>query len=83
MTGEIPAAVELYPKLGLLDLSRNMFFGAIPEGLVNSIQIRYLFLNDNILSGEIPQALARCTDLDTTATFASSLGISSFTTGDD
>ncbi|XP_073018041.1 uncharacterized protein [Primulina eburnea] len=59
----IPAAFGRLTKLGLLDLSHNNLSDQIPEELGNLSMINYLFLNNNLLSGNIPRSLGKCTSL--------------------
>ncbi|XP_073018036.1 uncharacterized protein [Primulina eburnea] len=59
----IPAAFGRLTKLGLLDLSHNNLSDQIPEELGNLSMINFLFLDNNLLSGNIPRSLGKCTSL--------------------
>ncbi|XP_073296801.1 uncharacterized protein [Primulina huaijiensis] len=60
---KIPAAFGRLTKLGLLDLSHNNLSDQIPEELGNLSMINFLFLDNNLLSGNIPRSLGKCTSL--------------------
>ncbi|XP_073146423.1 uncharacterized protein [Henckelia pumila] len=59
----IPAALGRLTKLGLLDMSHNNLSDQIPEELGNLSMINFLFLDNNLLSGNIPRSLGKCTSL--------------------
>nr|ADD60668.1 putative somatic embryogenesis receptor kinase 1 [Oryza meyeriana var. granulata] len=54
ITGPIPTEIGRLANLKTVYLSRNKFYGEIP----NSVGLRYLRLNNNILSGPFPSTSA-------------------------
>lgn len=57
LSGEIPKGLKNLTSLFLLDLSQNALTGNFPEQIA-SMNLSVLNLNDNFLSGEVPQILA-------------------------
>ncbi|XP_057791422.1 putative leucine-rich repeat receptor-like serine/threonine-protein kinase At2g24130 isoform X2 [Salvia miltiorrhiza] len=60
---EIPAALGELSSLGLIDLSHNNLSGPIPKDIGNLAGLNFLFLNNNLLSGQIPYTIGGCTAL--------------------
>ncbi|CAO2198566.1 unnamed protein product [Urochloa humidicola] len=60
LSGVLPAALPLPPRLRRLDLAANNFSGPVPDAFLASTTLRYLDLRFNTLSGplQIPLPLA-------------------------
>ncbi|RLM91719.1 LRR receptor-like serine/threonine-protein kinase RPK2 [Panicum miliaceum] len=60
LSGALPAALPLPPRLRRLDLAANNFSGPVPDAFLASTTLRYLDVRFNSLSGalEIPPPLA-------------------------
>ncbi|CAL4957593.1 unnamed protein product [Urochloa decumbens] len=60
LSGALPAALPLPPRLRRLDLAANNFSGPVPDAFLASTTLRYLDLRFNSLSGplQIPLPLA-------------------------
>jgi Leucine-rich repeat (LRR) protein len=50
--------------LGVLNLRKNSFIGAISDSFPRNCSLQTLDLNDNQLEGKLPKSLARCTSLE-------------------
>ena len=62
LSGQISSSLGNLTFLNYLDLSDNNFFGPLP--LLSGLQqLQYLFLNNNNLSANIPDALTNCSNL--------------------
>ncbi|XP_042422611.1 brassinosteroid LRR receptor kinase BRI1-like [Zingiber officinale] len=63
--GGLGESIEEMPQLQVLDLSSNNLTGAIPLGLCAnpSFALEELYLQNNRLSGSIPESLSNCTNL--------------------
>ncbi|KAJ0714037.1 putative leucine-rich repeat domain superfamily [Helianthus annuus] len=48
---------DCHPYLLVLDLSRNNFYGELPENIGNAKKIGYLSLSENNISGQIPMSI--------------------------
>ncbi|KAL5099114.1 hypothetical protein RYX36_003441 [Vicia faba] len=57
LSGEIPQGLSNLTSLSLLDLSQNALTGKFSQEL-GSLNLSILHLNDNFLSGEVPESLA-------------------------
>jgi uncharacterized protein YjbI with pentapeptide repeats len=53
LTGAIPQSAVQYPKLTVLDLSSNRFDGVVPTAVFTSSILQEIYLQDNLLAGEI------------------------------
>ncbi|GJU14495.1 probable LRR receptor-like serine/threonine-protein kinase [Tanacetum coccineum] len=60
LSGELPLNL---PDLQYMNLSYNMFTGAIPEMYGALQKLQFLSIEENLLEGTLPSALANCTSL--------------------
>ncbi|KAL6204222.1 hypothetical protein ACLB2K_021490 [Fragaria x ananassa] len=64
LSGAIPSEIWTLPKLSDLVMWANKFTGEIPEGIcVNGGNLETLILNNNLISGAIPQSIGSCTHM--------------------
>ncbi|XP_062197208.1 brassinosteroid LRR receptor kinase BRI1-like [Phragmites australis] len=66
LNSSIPDAVSMLPELEILDLSSNSLSGTIPATLCSSnitSKVQVLYLQNNYLTGGIPEAISNCTSL--------------------
>lgn len=60
--GAIPSDIStMLPSASALDLSNNNFYGEIPTDIANCIYLNDLILDNNWLTGQIPQQLGQHT----------------------
>ncbi|XP_038723730.1 probable LRR receptor-like serine/threonine-protein kinase RFK1 isoform X2 [Tripterygium wilfordii] len=58
ISGEIPTYIWTMKNLVLLDVSFNKLVGKIPSS-ISAADLRFVFLSDNLLSGDIPEAILK------------------------
>ena len=65
LSGTIPAGIEAFSDLTVLNLKNNALSGLLPPELGNLTSLRELILDANNLSGVLPASLADLTNLST------------------
>ncbi|KAI4390040.1 hypothetical protein MLD38_002195 [Melastoma candidum] len=64
LNGEIPKEIWFLPNIVDLAMWANNLTGEIPEGIcVNSGMLETLILNNNLISGSLPQSITNCTNM--------------------
>lgn len=64
LSGEIPIEIWNLPKISDIIMWANNLTGEIPEGIcVNGGNLQMLILNDNMISGNLPNSISNCTDM--------------------
>jgi Leucine-rich repeat (LRR) protein len=64
LSGLVPEFIGDLPNLRFLDLSKNAFFGEIPNSLFKfCYKTKFVSLSHNNLSGSIPESIVNCNNL--------------------
>jgi Leucine-rich repeat (LRR) protein len=63
LTGPIPAWIENFSELKLLDLRTNSLTGTVPINFSNLQELNYLMLSGNLLTGPVPEGLGSRSNL--------------------
>uniref|UniRef100_A0A7N0U1Z0 non-specific serine/threonine protein kinase n=1 Tax=Kalanchoe fedtschenkoi TaxID=63787 RepID=A0A7N0U1Z0_KALFE len=65
-TGTLPDSLPELTKLESLDLSSNNISGSVPSGLCQNLSsngLKELYLQNNVLAGNIPESIGSCSNL--------------------